>query len=329
MRQTSLVHSINNSPMPAHPHRPDEAFLPGLDLNLLRIFAAVHHHRQVTAAARVLDMTPSAVSNALARLRAQCGDQLFVRTQRGVVPTPYAERLSESVTRALQLFRAGLSPAEGEFAPAQSERVFRINLADVGQMLMIGEVLTGLAQEAPGIGIRTTDLPVAEAEQALMRGDIDLAVGHIANMGKSLFRRKLVGETFVCVVGQQNRRYARRLTLDDYLSGSHIRYTPAAVSLSRLNTEVDRIFRRAGRKQRITLEAAHSFGLSAIVAQTEHILTVPARLAAHYTRISPVLVHPLPIRFPPFDISLYWHERDHRDAAHKWFRSKFAEMVKA
>jgi DNA-binding transcriptional LysR family regulator len=315
--------------MSASSPRPDDVFLTRLDLNLLKVFAAVHHHRQVTAAAGVLDMTPSAVSNAIARLRAQCGDQLFVRTQRGVIPTPYAERLSKSVTEALQLFRTAMSPIENAFDPARSERVFRINLADVGQMLMIGDVLTGLEGEAPHVGVRTTDVPVAEAEQALVRGDIDLAVGHIANMGKSLFRRKLVGENFVCVVGQQNRRYSRRLTLEDFLSGSHIRYSPAAVSLSRLNTEVDRIFRREGRKQRIALEAAHSFGLSAIVANTEHILTVPARLAAHYTRISPVVVHPLPIRFPQFDISLYWHERDHRDAAHRWFRGKFAEIVKA
>jgi DNA-binding transcriptional LysR family regulator len=309
------------------PQRQDDLFFAALDLNLLKVFGAVHHCRQVTAAARLLDITPSAVSNALARLRAECGDKLFVRTQRGVVPTAYASRLWDSVSRGLALFRSGLSPAEAAFDPARSERIFRVNLADVGQMLMIGDVLKSLEDEAPAIAIRTTDLPVADAEQALARGDIEFAVGHIAIVSKSLLRRRLVSESFVCVVGQANKRHARKLTLEDYFAASHIRYSPAAVSLSRLNTVVDRVFRRAGRKQRIALEAAHSFGLSAIVAQTEHVLTVPSRLAAHYARISPVVIHPLPIRYPQFDISLYWHERNHDDAAHRWFRGRFAEVV--
>jgi len=313
---------------PTAPHRQDDLFFPALDLNLLKVFGAVHHCRQVTAAARLLDMTPSAVSNALARLRGECGDKLFVRTQRGVVPTAYASRLWTSVSQGLAQFRAGLSPSEAGFDPARSERRFSVNLADVGQMLMIGDILTRLGHEAPAVGIRTTDLPVAEAEQALARGDIDFAVGHIAIISKSLIRRRLVSESFVCVVGRENRRHAHKLTLEDYFAASHIRYTPAAVSLSRLNTVVDRVFHRAGRKQRIALEAAHSFGLSAIVAQTDHILTVPSRLAAHYTRISPVVVHPLPIRYPQFDISLYWHERNHQDAAHRWFRGRFAEIVR-
>jgi len=92
-----------------------------------------------------------------------------VRTQRGVVPTAYASRLWDSVSQGLALFRAGLSPSEAGFDPARSERIFRVNLADVGQMLMIGDILKSLEHEAPAIGIRTTDLPVAEAEQALAR----------------------------------------------------------------------------------------------------------------------------------------------------------------
>lgn len=301
--------------------------LPAFDLNLLKVFAAVHQSRQVTAAAQNLDMTPSAVSNALTRLRSHVGDQLFVRTQRGVVPTPYADRLAEFVTGGLQAFDQGLRPQQ-PFAPELSERTFSINLADVGQMLMIGDVMRGTSGEAPGVRIRTVDLPVHEVEAALVRGDVDFAVGHLSSLGKTLFRRKLVNERFVCVVGQQNRRYRKGLSVDDFLAASHIRYSPGAVSLSRINVEIDRFFRKKGRLQRVALEAAHAFGLSAILAETDHVLTVPARLAAHYARITPVAIHPLPLKTPTFDISLYWHERHQRDEAHRWFREKFAAAVK-
>lgn len=303
-----------------------EFTLPALDLNLLKVFAAVHHFRQVTAAAGALDMTPSAVSNALARLRRHCGDPLFVRTQRGVVPTLYANRLAESVSAGLAAFLEGLQP-DAPFRAASSERTFRVNVADVGQMLMIGAVLRGIAQEAPRIGIHTVDLPVAEVEAALVRGDLQFAVGHLSRMGKSLFRRKLVTERFVCVVGAHNARLRKRLTAEDFLDASHIRYSPAAASLSRVNAEMDRYFRQHGRKQRVALEAAHAFGLSSIVAESDHVLTVPGRLAAHYARLAPLVIHPLPIKFPPFDVSLYWHERDHRDPAHRWFREQFARVV--
>jgi len=318
-----------NAKTPKHPlttPAQGQVALSGLDLNLLKVFAAVHHFGQVTAAARQLDMTPSAVSNALTRLRGHCGDALFVRTQRGVVATPYANRMALAVSRGLEAFVEGLQP-DALFTPASSERLFHINVADVGQMLMIGAVLQRTALEAPGIGIHTVDLPVAEVEAALVRGELQFAVGHLARMGKSLFRRKLVTEQFVCVVGKHNTRLRKRLTLEDFLEATHIRYAPAAASLARVNVEMDRFFRQKGRRQRVALEAAHAFGLSAIVAQSEHVLTVPGRLAAHYAKLAPLVIHPLPMRFPPFDVSLYWHERDHRDPAHQWFRETFAQVV--
>jgi DNA-binding transcriptional LysR family regulator len=312
---------------PSLPGLPVFPGLPGLDLNLLKAFSAVYHFRQVTAAAQHLDMTPSAVSNALARLRLHCGDTLFVRTQRGVVPTPFADRLWQSVAVGLDLLQKALAP-DAAFTPARSERMFRVNLADVGQMLMVGEVMRGIAAEAPGVGIRTVDLNVLDVERSLVSGALDLAVGHLAHMGKRLFRRKLVSEQFVCVVGPQHTLYRRPMALEDFLAGTHIRYSPAAVSLSSLNEAIERFFKQQHRVQRIALHAAHAFGLSAIVAETSHILTVPARLAAHYARLAPLRIHPLPVKVPAFDISLYWHERDHRDPAHQWFRGKFADAVK-
>jgi DNA-binding transcriptional LysR family regulator len=315
--------------MRVHPPHAPGSIAADLDLNLLRIFAAVHRRRQVTAAASELGMTPSAVSNALARLRIHCDDKLFVRTQRGVVPTAYATRLAESVQGGLDLFSAGLQAKDTVFQPAHCSRVFRINLADVGQMLMIGEIVSKLATDAPQVTIRTTDYAVMEAEQALVAGEIDLAVGHIPNISKSLHSRKVTSETYVCVVAKSSRRYAKGVSLDDYFSGTHIRYSPKAVSLSRLNAEVDRIFQKAGQRQHVVLDAAHSFGLSAIVPQSHYILTVPSRLAAHYARISAVAVHPLPFRLASFDITLYWHAREHQDPGHQWFRQMFVDAIRA
>ena len=60
------------------------------DLNLLLVLDAVLTEGSVAKAANRLHVTPSAVSNALARLRQQLGDPLVTRKGRGIVPTPAA-----------------------------------------------------------------------------------------------------------------------------------------------------------------------------------------------------------------------------------------------
>jgi len=51
--------------------------------------------------AEVLGMSQPAVSSALGRLRQSLGDELFLRTQGGMTPTPYALQLAEPVAIAL------------------------------------------------------------------------------------------------------------------------------------------------------------------------------------------------------------------------------------
>src|SRR5476649_2201198 len=111
-----------------------------LDLNLLRVFAAILAEGSVTAAGERLSLSQPAMSNALARLRKVFGDPLFVRTPRGMRPTPYAERLAQPVNQALELVRATLIK-EGEFEPASSERVFRFSMTDIGEMVFLPRLL--------------------------------------------------------------------------------------------------------------------------------------------------------------------------------------------
>src|SRR3970282_2374832 len=103
-----------------------------LDLNLLRVFDAVLRGRSVTAAAGQLELTQPAVSNALARLRGAFGDALFLRTPRGMEPTPFARELAEPVRQALALLESALAHGPG-LDPATSTRAVRFYMADLGQ----------------------------------------------------------------------------------------------------------------------------------------------------------------------------------------------------
>jgi len=63
------------------------------DLNLLTVFVQLHKDRQVSLAADNLGVSQPAVSGALKRLRILLADEVFVRTSRGMQPTPLAEQL--------------------------------------------------------------------------------------------------------------------------------------------------------------------------------------------------------------------------------------------
>ena len=99
--------------------------LQDVDLNLLVVFNELRKHGRVSAVAESLGISQPGVSNALGRLRKLLGDELFLRTSRGMVPTPYAEALARPIADALDALHSTLN-ARAAFDPAHSERAFVI-----------------------------------------------------------------------------------------------------------------------------------------------------------------------------------------------------------
>src|SRR5215510_3927128 len=111
-----------------------------LDLNLLRAFDAVLRDGSVTAAAARLGLSQPAMSNALSRLRRLLGDPLFMRTPGGMRPTAFAQQLAAPVRQALDLIHATLLAQPG-FDPRTSQRAFRLQLSDVGEIVFLPPLL--------------------------------------------------------------------------------------------------------------------------------------------------------------------------------------------
>src|SRR6478736_2751489 len=153
----------------------------GLDLNLLRVFDTVLRDRSVTAAAKHLRLTQPAVSNALARLRAQFEDALFVRTPGGMDATPFARQLAEPVRQALALLESALAHGPG-FDPATSTRAFRFYMSDLGQIEFLPPLIEHVQREAPGVRLEAAALDVEDIGAALAAGTLDLAVGFLPGL---------------------------------------------------------------------------------------------------------------------------------------------------
>ena len=127
--------------------------MPTPDLNLLVTLDVLLAEGSVARAAQRLRLSPSAMSRALARLRATTGDPLLVRAGRGLVPTPRALELRERVSKLVQDGEAALRPAE-KLNLKQLIRTFTLRTSE-GFVENFGPgLIARVGEEAPGVRLR-------------------------------------------------------------------------------------------------------------------------------------------------------------------------------
>ena len=290
-----------------------------IDLNLFLVFQAIYATRSVTLAGDRLGMTQSAVSNALKRMRERFNDALFVRSADGMVPTPVAERLIAPIEEGIACLVQAVDQGR-TFEPGTSSRIFRIAVNDIGQLVMMPELLSVARSVAPGVRFETVDVSMADARQRMLHGQIDIALGSWESMGPSFYQQRLFDETFVVLMSKASPLGAReRIELEDYLAAEHIAYRPQGTTDSQLQQTLD----RAGAldRRRVVLTAAHSLGLTSIVATSGLLLTAPARLAkAMVATRADLRSVDAPFEVRPFEIRQQWHERFHQDSGNRWLR---------
>ena len=301
-----------------------------LDLNLLRVLQAVYSTRHVTSAAQQLFMTQSAVSNALRRLRGHLGDPLFIRSRDGMHPTPLVEALAPTVIESLRQIDQSLSMS-AQFDPAQSTRLFGFLTNDLAQMFFIPPLMQQLAQVAPGIRLETVDLSREEGQRAMDEGRVEFAIGNWPVLGPRCVRQKIFSEQFVVVLRKRHPLARKpRLLQRDYLQARHIDYRPGGESYDTLRSLLDGVIENRHPPRQIVLTAGYGLGLGALIAESDHLLTIPSRLAHGLLADNPGLVlRPLPFHIPPIDISIQWHSRSNHDAACIWMRDQLLSIFRS
>src|SRR5262245_57249526 len=123
--------------------------LAGIDLNLLVALDALLEEGSVTLAAKRVGLSQSAMSHALARLRALTGDRLLVRTASGLIATPRARAMHAPVREALAQLDDALRPP-APFDPRRIEQAVQVTAIDMIQLALVAPLSRALAKEAPG-----------------------------------------------------------------------------------------------------------------------------------------------------------------------------------
>lgn len=298
--------------------------LANLDLNLLVLLRALLAERSVTRAAARVGLSQSAASHALARLRDIYGDPLLVRSGRGLEATPRALALGPILERCLAELE-GTVAGPTTFDPRSSRRAFSFGLADYGQALLVGPLLTRLSEEAPGIDLEVSSLP--DLVDLVQKGELDLAVVVQGDLRSNLSATTLLKDTFACIVRRDHPVLGqrRKLDLSAYLELRHVVVAPTGSP----GSIVDTVLARRGLARRVAARIPSFLAAPFVVATTDMINTGPARLAERFADLHPVRVLPPPLELPTFHLRLVWHRRFDQDPAHRWLRTLISSVARS
>lgn len=296
-----------------------------LDLNLLVVLHTVLETQNVTAAARQLNMSQPAVSRALARLRTVFDDALFVKGGKGVIATPRAEALHGRMTALLAELGAAIDAPS--FDPATSSRIFRVATTDYGALAVLSPIIGQLFREAPGIAIDIVPLTHGTFAE-LGTTDIDLALYSDDPTPVPLFSQPIFHESYVTLIRSGHPALPlgkdQRLSMESFLAHSHIL---VVIGGDRTGV-VDTALTVLGRSRTIALTLPYFSTAALIAAQSDLLLTLPARVAVHFADALGLHIARPPVEIDGFGYRLLWHARNDCDSANQWLRNCVCELTK-
>ncbi|CAO4148466.1 PCP degradation transcriptional activation protein [Methylorubrum aminovorans] len=295
------------------------------DLNLLKAFDALYAERHVTRAGLRIGLSQSAMSGTLTRLREVLGDELFVRTPSGMRPTARADDLAGPVADALRLVRGALQ-ADG-FEPATAERAFTVAMSDYAAFVLLPPLLARLGVEAPGIDLRVRGMfGRGEAVELLDSGEANLAVGVPVEASARILTRPLLREGFACVARRGHPAFADGVDLEAFVAVPHLLVSPEGDGAGL----VDRKLAELGLKRRVVLGLPQFLVAPFIVAESDLVATLAARVARRCADVGVgIAVHEPPVVLPDWPLALMWHRRADAHAATAWLRDVIAEVAAA
>ena len=295
----------------------------GVDLNLLIVLDALLDERSVTRAAERLGYTQSTISGMLARLRDLFGDPLFVRVQRGILPTPRAQSLAAPLKQLLADSRRLI--AIEAFDPVTAEMTFAISANDYMQQALLVPFIEELRRDAPKLRLTIKPPTAVGLADALAQGSLDLALTIPQFAMSDLPSRLLYREHYVAAIRQGHPlARGRSMSLDNYCEYDHVLVSPTGGSFE---GPTDEVLAHIGRRRSVRYSVPSFLLVPELLQASDLIAIVPSRLVrSHETRLK--LFKP-PVAVAPFDVIAVWHPRTNKDVAHRWLRTRMAEIARA
>ncbi|MFY1668005.1 LysR substrate-binding domain-containing protein [Pseudomonas sp. Pseu.R1] len=281
-----------------------------IDLNLLKVFEALHDEASASRAALRLGVTQSAVSAALRRLRDVYGDPLFLRTGRGLAPTLRADQLKPVITEALNKCRqslAMLDPAGGHF----EGRSIAIGLSDDFEIAFGQRLIESIRQRAPGLRLIFRQTHSQIVGTALMERSIDIAIASGGFADRLLSRRVLGEGHYLCLADPASLKPDQRLlSLEEFVAREQI-----LVSSGGFIGMVDEGLSSLGLTRKVCASTTHFAALPHLLKGTDAVSTIPGHAAEAIANLTGLALLPCPLPMPRYPIELGWRTLAQMDPA--------------
>ncbi|AHF79311.1 Transcriptional regulator, LysR family (plasmid) [Sodalis praecaptivus] len=291
-----------------------------MDLNLLLTLEALLAEQNVTKAAKRLHLSQPAVSAQLNRLREIFNDPLFIPGRRGMTPSAKALELMIPFGHVLETIRDTVHSHE-EFNPAKARLTATLAGTDYIQVAVIMPLVLTLQNIAPGVRIAVRNYDPNHLAHQLAAGLTDVVIATPDRTQTHLRVQHLFYETYVLIGRSDHPGLKNSLTMADFSKLKHIVVSPTGGGFT---TPVDSVLAAAGLKRHVAMSAASFLFIPEIVATSDLVALVPRRLISK--TLNQLTVVELSWLKARFDVSLFWHERNHGHAGHRWLRNLISQQ---
>ena len=282
------------------------------DLNLFVILNAIYTEGSLTKAAEVVGITQPAVSNALSRLRERFGDELFIRTGSGMVPTQKTENIINDIQNALSLMQASVNEPDA-FEPKLSNRNFKLSLGDISEIRVLPFIMNEIDKSAPFISMGSYAYSRADQVHALATNNLDFVVDPVIPESEEINSYKVFEDDFV-VIHREGHPLTEisEVSVDDILAQRHLHVSNRKRGLHLIDVELDKI----GYRREVALRCQHFLIAPGIIRATDLVLMGTRSFAKSHNL--PFIE--FPTKLPSMEYFLIWHKSDEGDGGHLWMK---------
>lgn len=286
--------------------------LRGHDLNLFVVFAALMEDRSVTRASKRLQMSQSAVSAALSRLRAAHNDELFTRNPHGITPTLRAKRMYGPVLEALRAMEVAVG-GEHLFNPHMDRFALRIGMSDDLEAVLMPQLLSVVSPECPGMSAYCVQTTRLRLSALLESGEADVGVVANAAWSSQIRYRVLFQSGYSTVYDHRQLGHTGPIELDQFLSLPHV-----MISYDATRGIVDDALEAQGVERFRLASTAHFAMAPLLLKRRAAVATMPTHVAQVFAAEYGLTVCEPPIELPTFEVAVVWHQARDSDPQVKW-----------
>jgi len=292
-----------------------------LDIKQLRILQLLLQQRNLSKVANLMGLTQQAISEQLRKLRDTFNDELFIRTNNGVIPTQVAENMEHKINHILLDIEQLINPED--FDPSSLTGMLQISTSDYALVTVLPQLLKAVNEQAPNLKIVIRDFESDNLEKLMVTGELDLVITFPEFIPSTFSTLKLFDEQHICVTGNKSPFAQKKFTLKQLAVLPQVIVSPSRANLKGSH---DAWFAKKGLTRNVIMSVPSFATAADIIQSTNTIAFLPSRILPD-PKIIPIDLHELP---PSFEVIAAWHPRSDTSPTHKWLldilRTEFCSL---